>query len=155
MKFPKIEVKKRSEGSGGSEMFLKIQDGESKILICRGERYEYAKLWNEGRSTVVPAGTPGASRAFRMNVVVNESGKLVPKVWEFGVIICNMLADIHEEHPLDVTTLKVIRRGTGKDTEYGVLTTSKEKFSKEQLAEIAKLPLLNLEARPAVIEEAV
>jgi hypothetical protein len=103
----------------------------------------------------VTKGTKGASSAFRVNIVLMEDGKFVTKVWEFGVTIYNMLADIHEEYPLDSTKIKVTRRGTGKDTEYGVLPILKDKLTDKHMAEIAKLPLLNLEARPAVIEEAV
>jgi hypothetical protein len=148
MKFTKRDI---PTGSGtGSNLFLKLKDGESKTGVCRGEIYEFTIKWEGGKSSVCSPDDEGAKTRFRLNFVVHEDGKFVPKIWEYGLIVYNLLSEIAEEYDLEKTKLKITRRGTGTDTVYMILPLLKEPIPAKTLAEIEAVPLLLLEHKESV-----
>lgn len=144
MKFTKRDLKKGS-GGGASALFLKFEDGETKTGVCRGEIYEFYQKWDGGRSHLVSPTDPEGKSRFRVNLVVQDGGKFIPMIFEFGLTVYNQLADIHEECSLPETKIKITRRGKGMETEWSILPVMKEPLSEKQLKEIAAVPLNILE----------
>lgn len=138
MKFQKRKV---PTSGGGQTNFLKINDGESKSGICRGDIYEFHVKWVSGKSVVVASTDPEAKTRFRLNFIVYDEGKFKALIWEFGIMIYNQLADINEEYPLEKTKIKISRSGTGTDTEYRLLPLLKEPLSDVVMKAIEAVPL--------------
>lgn len=145
MKFPKLDAP-ASEGSG-SNLFLKLKDGESVTGVFRGELYEFFSKWTGNKSIVTSSLDPEGKQRFRANIVVYEDGQFRAKIWEFGRPVCAQLKDINDEYPLDKTKVKITRRGTGTDTTYMILPILKEPLSAKHLAEIEGVALNILEHR--------
>lgn len=120
MKFTKREAPK-NEGIGASN-FLKVADGQSVQGVFRGEVHEFYQSWPRGgEKQIFDKPTPGASSRFRLNFVTQEDGKFVAKVWEFGLTVYNQLAEISEAYPLEVTKVKISRRGVDKNTQWMII----------------------------------
>jgi hypothetical protein len=143
MKFTKRDMPERDDRGPG--IFLKFKDGESKTGVCRGEVYEFFQVWENGKSQVVARDHADAKSRFRLNFVILEDGKFVPKIFEFGIVVYNLLAEISEEYDLEKTKVKITRRGTGTDTVYMVLPLLKEPISAKTMKEIEAVPLNILE----------
>lgn len=143
MKFSK-RVQMSPEGRG-SNLFLKIKDGESVIGVFRGEPLEFYSKWIGGKSQIALPDDPEAKKRYRLNFITKEDGKFVPKIWEFGVFIYNQLADINDEYPLEKTKVKITRHGTGTDTTYMILPLLKEPLPPKILKEIESIHLNILE----------
>lgn len=110
-----------------SDKFLKFEDGETKHVVLAGEIFEFYMKWVNGKSVPSNPQDPDAKVRFKVNAIVSEEGKLIPKIWEFPLTVYNQLADINSEYPLEETKLKVTRQGTGTDTVYHILPLLKEK----------------------------
>lgn len=150
MKFRKIEQGSK-EGAG---KFLKIGNGESVKGICVGELYEYNVKWIDGKSHVVPKGTPGAKSRFRMNFATrDDKQKLVAKIFEFGVQINNQLYEIAQEYDLSQTVIKISRHGEKLETEYTVLPLLKDIVPKVELQNLELNILEHKEAPSAPAED--
>lgn len=146
MKFPKRDA----EASQGG-VFLKLKDGESVSGVFRGEIYAFYSYWDnaEKKSFVVDVEHDLARQRYRLNFVTkDESGQLVSKIWEFAGPIYDMLQAINEEYPLPETTVKITRKGTGKDTEYNLLPLLKQPLTKAHLATIEEIKLQVLNHPP-------
>jgi hypothetical protein len=151
MKFTKREIK--SNSGGGSSMFLKFQDGESKTGVLRGDVYEFYQVWEDGQSKIVEPSHPDGKARFRANLVVQEDGKFVAKIFEFGLTVYNQLADISDEYDIEKTKIKITRRGVKTDTTWMILPLLKEPLGAKALAEIEAVPLQNLEHKQKVLIE--
>lgn len=149
MKFTKREI---PSGDGKGGLFLKFKDGESKVGVFRGELYEYFQVWENGKSQVVSEEHPGAKSRFRLNFVTKEDGEMKVRIFEFGLTVYNMLADLSEEYDLEQTAVKITRRGVGTDTTYMVIP-SKIQPTAVQLKEISSLPLNILEHKESAQKE--
>ena len=125
MKFTKREIK---SGGGGSEKYLRWQDGESKILILRGEPHEFYMKWVNGKSVMTGPTDPEGKSRFKINAIVSDNGNYSAKIWEFPLTVYNKLSDINLEYALETTAIKVTRQGTGTDTEYHLLPLLKVKI---------------------------
>lgn len=138
MKFTKREVPK-GEGNGTSN-YLKIADGQSATGVFRGEVHEFYQSWPKGGDKQIFAKpTPGASARFKLNFVTHEGDKVVAKVWEFGLTVYNMLAEISEAYPLENTKVKISRRGVDKNTQWMIIPLGP--LDKKGLATIEACPL--------------
>lgn len=142
MKFTKREISSSENGNG---VFLKLKDGESVTGVFRGEVYEFRSKWENGKSKLVDEKDPEGKTRFRLNFVMREGDKFVPKIWEFGVSVYNQLADINEEYDLTQTKVKLTRRGTGTDTTYSILPLLKEPIPPKVMKEIEDVILNVLE----------
>ena len=137
--------KRQSVSSDGPGLFLKLKDGESVVGVCRGEIYEFFNKWVGGRSQLTQADDPDGRSRFRLNFVVQEDGKFVAKIWEFGFAIYNQLADLNDEYPLEKTKIKITRRGQGTDTIYLILPMVKEPIPAKTMKQIESVDLNILE----------
>lgn len=109
-----------SEGISAAN-YLKIGDGQSVTGVPRGEIYEFYQKWPQGgMKETFDKPTQGASSRFKINLVIQEDGKFVAKVFEFGPRVYNQFADISDELDLEKTKIKISRRGAGKSTEWNV-----------------------------------
>ncbi len=153
MKFTKRAI---SSGSGvGSNVFLRLKDGENKTGIPRGEIYEFRTKWANGKSSVVPESDPAGRPRFRMNFVVYDDG-FKPLIWEFGVQIYNQLADIADVYDLTKTKIRVSRTGSTKDnTSYNILPILKEPVSANAMnaIEAVKLNVLNADKQESSVPD--
>jgi hypothetical protein len=140
VKFQKREVPK-SEGGG---LFLRLEDGESKVGVFRGEIYEFFQYWEGNKSHVVTADHPKAKSRFRLNFVTKEEGVMQARIFEFPTIIYNQLAELSEEYDLEKTAVKITRRGVGIDTVYMIIP-AKDQPSPAQLKAIQAIDLAMLE----------
>lgn len=150
MKFTKRDI---PEGSGTGGLFLKFKDGESRVGVFRGEVYEFYQKWENGKSQVVTAGTPEAKSRFRLNFVTKEDGELKVKIFEFGLMVYNQLAEISEDYDVEKTAVKITRRGTGTDTVYMIMP-AKDQPNSAQMKAIEALSLNVLEHKDAPKVEA-
>lgn len=144
MKFRKFES---SSGDGGKN-FFKLKDGESAKGVFRGEIHEFRIKWEGGRSVVIENADPSKNNRFKLNFVVYEEGRFVPKIWEFSLMVYGLLSAIAAEYPLEKTKVKITRQGTGMDTTYHVLPLLNEPLSPAILKQIEALDLNVLDASP-------
>lgn len=153
MRLPKREAPASS--GVGSEHYLKIKDGESIAGVFRGDAYEFWQKWPQGGEKLIftdrdDAMKAGAKSRFKLNFVIKaENGVLISKVWEFGLGTYNELAEINAEYPLEETTIKITRKGEGKNTKYSILPLLKTPLTKQQLQKIDEVPLHVLDMAPA------
>lgn len=152
MKFTKREIPKGENGG----MFMRMKDGENRVGVFRGEIHEFFQVWESGKSLVVSPDHPGAKSRFRLNFVSKEDGELKAKIFEFGLMVYNQLAEISEDYDLEKTAVKITRRGTGTDTTY-IIIPAKEQPNTDQLKGIGNVALNILEhkqsAKPSTNDE--
>lgn len=143
-----MRFQKKADTGGGGDKYLKLKDGESKKVILRGEPYEFHVKWDGSKYQPANEGEAGSSSRYKMNIVSWEEGRFKPRLWEFPQTICNKLADMMEEYPLDRTLLKITRQGTGSDTEYHLLPLAgeKDKLSSAALTQIGEVEMLIMDA---------
>lgn len=141
MQFTKREIVQ----SEGSNLFLKLKDGESVAGVFRGEIHEFYSKWDGNRSHLSTPLDQEAKCRFRLNFVTKEGAKFVAKIWEFGLVVYNQLADIDAEYPLEETKVKITRRGMKTDTTYMILPLMKEKIDPKTMTAILSVPLNVLE----------
>jgi hypothetical protein len=145
VKFTKVEMTKSEGGSGG--IFFKPDDGETVVLIPRGATYMFYSEYDSKKAS--DKWFAGASKRYRINVVLKENDRLVAKIWEFGVLVNNTWAELQEDtekKDIEGIAFKVTRRGLGKDTTYVIRELKeKEQPSPEKLKEIMAVPLHVLE----------
>lgn len=153
MKMPKRDVQ---ESSGGGGVFLKLGDGESVTGVFRGEVYTFYSYWDQAsrRSVVVDLDHDMARPRYRLNFITkDESGQLAAKIWEFAGPVYDMLQAINEEYALEETTIKVTRKGEGKETEYNLLPLLKTPLTPKALEQIAAVKLQVLNHKDAPVTE--
>lgn len=138
MKFQKRTVQ---SGSGDSAFFFKLKDGEAKSGVLRGEIFEFYIKWINNKSVQTTIADPQAKSRFKVNLVVYEEGAFKAKIWEFGVLVYNKIADIAEEYDVTKTKIKISRQGTGTDTEYHLLPLLKEPLTPSVLSQIEAVKL--------------
>lgn len=144
-----MKFTKRADELKGPSNYLKIKDGDSISGVFRGEIYEFCVRWVNGKSEVVPPDTLGAKSRFKLNFIISENGKMVAKVWEFSHVVYSLLAEVNEEYPLETTKVKVLRKGSGMETEYYILPLLKEPLSASAIKSLAAIELNILDKAPA------
>lgn len=119
--------------------FLRLKDGEKIKVIFRGEPHLFYKKFEEKEEYNTPV--DGAQRRFRINVLITEADKFVPKIFEGAI---GTLSDIHAcraKYGLD-KIFELGRVGTSTKTRYPVLYDSD--LSPEQLKKANAVKLLEL-----------
>lgn len=123
-----------SKGSEGAKHFIRLKDGDSVTGVLRGDLHEFYTHW-VGQGTVL---CPRKSRVdtscklcnegqkpafrFRVNMITKENDQLVAKIFESGWTVYEALGMMNAEYPMEKTTIKISRKGSGKnDTVYSVL----------------------------------
>lgn len=137
----KFEKRETSSNLGQANDFFRLQPGESKVGVLRGEIFEFHIKWENGKSTQVTADNPEGKLRFRANIFTREGEALVPKIWEFGITIYNQLADIATEYDVTTTPVKISRQGSGTDTIYMVMPILKTPLTTSQLKQIESTSL--------------
>lgn len=147
MQFREFSSNKTEEG--GPSPFLKMKDGDVVRGVVVGDIQETYKKWINGKGIECAPDEPGAGLRFKVNLITDENGGLVAKIWEFGILIYNQLKDINDEYPLETTKVKISRQGSTKDnTSYTILplVTAKDKLTDKQLEKIKAIDLHKLVA---------
>jgi hypothetical protein len=130
--------------SNGARNFLKLKDQEVAEGVFLGDLHEFSVLWENGKSRIVPDGTPRASFRFRVNFVMKEGPVFVAKIFEQGAVVYKQLAELHEEYDLSTTIVKIKRNGVGVDTSYSVLPMVKKPLTPETMAHLKTIQLNDL-----------
>lgn len=140
---------KSDQGEGGTNRYLRLKDGDAVKMIPRGEIFEFYSVF--GTKGDVPAGTSGAKKKYRMNVVVLEEGKFVMKIFDFNGPLYDQFVEINkfcEENKQDITKTKVrvSRKGAGKsDTTYMALPLTNEPLTAAIIQQIESIDLHDLD----------
>lgn len=130
--------------NNGSKNFIKLKDQEAIEGICMGDLHEFSIIWENGKSRVVPEGTPKSSFRFRVNFIVKEGTTYVAKVLEQSATVYRQLAELDAEYGLDTIVVKIKRNGTGTDTAYTIMPMVKKPLTKEVLDHLKTIPLNDL-----------
>jgi hypothetical protein len=150
--------------SEDSANYVRLKAGDTVKGVFRGDLFEFKKHW-VGNHTEFCAGDAAscplcladpskkAQFRFRVNLVINEGGALIPKIFEQGWLVYCQLRDIHTDFNLEKTVVKITRTGSGlQDTTYSVLPVPggdvKPDFEK-RLSEVKLLDLMPSEALAA------
>lgn len=151
MKFDKIEQRGGAESEGGT--FLKVSPGASVAGVLRGEVHKFWSVWPQGgKKQEFDTPTAGSSVRFKVNFIVWDGTTFVAKVWEFGITINNLLAEITKHMDITKTKINISRTGSGKeDTRYNVIPVGP--VGEKQLAQINAVKLNLLGAKPQVLPE--
>lgn len=144
-----MQFKSEPATEGGSGIFLRLKDKESVTGVFRGDLHEFSTLWKDGKSQVVPDGTPKASFRFRINFILSENGAMVSKIWEQGATNYHKLKELHDEYNLEKTYVKITRHGRGLDTEYSILPLVKQQVTPMIEKKIAAVGLQELKHEDA------
>ena len=131
---------------GGGTMFLRLKDGEAVKVIPRGENKVFYVKWNGSASEEVDRSEPGAKFRFKFNVVMNEGGKYVAKIFENGPSLYNALKELAEDYDLEKTVIKIKREGSGLETRYHAMPMPTQ-LGEDQLAAIAAVELPDLDGK--------
>ncbi len=156
---------KSSGGGAGGKDFLKLGAGASVKGVFRGDVHEFKQHWVAQRSSLCPEdatcelckeGTSKAQFRFRLNVLINENGAYVAKIFEQGWTVYCQLRDMHaSDYNLEKTIVKITRNGEGKNTTYtimplpGTMGTVNAAMEKQ----LGAVPLIALTDTPAETEE--
>jgi hypothetical protein len=152
MKFTKRETLNRE--SGGISNYLKLGDGQSVEGVFRGEVFEFYQDWPKGgMKKIYSEPTEGASLRFRANFVVYEDGKYIARVFDFGVTVYNVLADIAENYDIEKTKIKITRRGIEKQTQWMILPLGAIEAKILKSVALVELNVLNTEAQVEVDDD--
>jgi hypothetical protein len=140
-----MKFDKDPKTDGGA--FIKLKDGETVMGILRGDVKDFYVVWESGKPTEVPEGTPKARFRFRINLVtIGADGALEPKILEQGPMLYKALKELSADYELDKTVIKIKRSGSGmNDTEYSVIPLPKAPSEKTMKA-LETLELLSLES---------
>ena len=131
------EVEDRPEG-GGTKLFIRLKDGESIEGIFAGQPHKVFSSFKDKQ--VYETYAEGRTPRYRVNFIVKEDGKLVPKIFETSFTTINTIKTAIDEYGKDVL-YKVKRTGAGKDnTVYHILFKSK-------VEAIPDIKLLDLSAK--------
>lgn len=144
------QMEKAVEESG-SELFVKLKDGEEIIGVFRGEPYCFRQIFKDQTEYPVDAFLKGASFKFKIAFITKDEGKYVAKIFQGSKRVSETLLDAKNEYGLDCT-FKVKRTGSGKDdTRYSILF--KAKLSPAELKEINSIELPSLQRPEEGTEE--
>jgi len=145
-----MRFKDRPQNQEGQSLpFVKLKDGEKIVGVFKGDPYEFYHIFSERK--IVPAGTKGASFRFRSNFITKEGASYVPKVFEQGGTVYDMLRDLNESYPLEETVVEIKRTGSTKDdTRYSILPLHPSKQPGPQAWKVIdQVPLIPLEHKMA------
>jgi hypothetical protein len=135
-------------GTGIGKHLLKLNDGQSVLGIFRGMPERFYQHWKGGRSIICQGpekcslcrskdpDDQKASGRFRINVLIQENGQWVAKVFENGRDVFNALKAINEDCPLERIRVRISRNGTGKNTQYSIMPLVKDAMVDEALNKV-------------------
>ena len=163
-----MKFKTGGSKSEGSKHYIRLKDGDSVSGVLRGDPVEYRTHW-VGQGTVLCTrknrtdtackycneGNKPAFR-FKLNMIIKENGALTAKILESGWTVYESLDALNKEYPLDKTTIKISRKGSGKnDTTYSVIPVRGGEVNAdlEKMIGAVKLHDLNGKETPPTQEE--
>ena len=125
--------KEANRASGGN--FLKLKDGDSIEGVFVGEPYTFYSAFKEKEE--YQSWKEGRSFRFRVNFLVLEGGKWVPRIFQQGATTLKAIVECRNEYTLNCV-FKIKRTGSTKeDTLYSVLF-------KRQLEQAERDALMNV-----------
>lgn len=151
MKFPEHN---QESGGGGTNVFIKMKDGDKIEGIFRGDPYVFHQHWVNNKSILCPgenqcptcAAGEKAQFRFRLNFITKENDVLVAKIFEGNYGTFKDLREMHQNnYDLEETKVSVVRRGEKQQTRYNILPVKNNGgLTADHFAKIAKIPLNNL-----------
>lgn len=134
MHFPELEKNQLSS------VFIKLKDKESVTGVLRGDPYGFFKAFKEGDEPRF---------RFQINMVIQENGAMVAKVFEGGESVYRQLKDyIDAGYNLEEHFVKITRSGLDKQTKYSVIVL-KDPVRPDVLKQVQAVQLRKLGAKAA------
>lgn len=147
LEFPDVS----SESSGN--LFVKMKDGDSVVMVLRGRLHAFRIHWRNQKASLCMGKEKCAECAsgnkpsfrFNVNAIVKDGKEYVVKVWEQGWMIFEQLREYAQEMDLEITPIKVSRKGSGTDTNYVIIPMQKitaeqnDQFRAMKLHDLANL----------------
>lgn len=147
---------KFKEKVSGGKNFLRLKSGESVRGVFIGEPHEFKQHWInkkgvlcKGEGCELCKEGPKSKFRFRINLIINENGAYVSKIFEQGYTVYDALRSLNEEWPLEDHLVKITRNGSGTDTSYAVVPQAQGKLSEERKKQIQDVKLHDLEGLKA------
>jgi hypothetical protein len=142
MKFPE-----RSDGKG--KHIVKLKPEESITGIFLGEIHSFNQHWDNKKSyTCTGSGSCSycqdgqkSSYRFQLNFITKENAVYVAKIFEHGWKVMQQLEELNKDYPLELTWVKITRRGNGTDTTYAILPIKDFLLTSSQKKELEKVQL--------------
>ena len=143
--------KPRQKGSSLKNL-LKLKDGEFYVGVFRGEPSTFYQHWvgnhsdlctrnDEGGCEHCRNGDKGSYR-FRVNIIGNEGGDLVARVFEGGAKVYDQLVGLGQEYDLANHRVKISRSGSDKsNTTYSIVPAKDGLLSKELAEKYSRVTL--------------
>ena len=150
-----MKFKDNVASGGGGKHFLKFKAGDKYSGVLRGDPHDFKTHWGDKNSTICVGEECIECRAgkkptfrFRLNMVVNENGAYVAKIFEQGAKAYNYLKALSQDYDLEKTVVKIQRHGSTKDDTSYVVTPLPVQLTEKDLEKIAAVKLHDL-ANPA------
>jgi len=146
--------------SNVTKNLLKMKSGEEVRGVFRGDPVDFRQHWIANRSYLCSgnstceyckAGEKSSFR-FRINIVINENGAHVAKVFEQGKSVYEALKSLNTDYALEKNQVKIKRMGSGTETLYTILPVPNGELKDGALKAIEAIPLVDLSldaSRPA------
>lgn len=128
--------------NGGDSIFVKLEDGESVVGVFYGDpEHANVKFDRVAKKWIKD---PTAFR-FRLNLVIEDQGVLVSKIYEGGSTVYTQLRELHKTgYTLPTTKVKLTRKGTGTDTVYTILPLPQGTLTAKEAQKYSSVPLKDL-----------
>lgn len=144
---------KTDTGAMDSKNYLRLKDKESAKGLLTGEPYEFRKHWVVNKSVLCSEDTQCAhcatglksSFSFRVNILINDNGTYVSKVFEQGWSVYEAMRQLNSEYDLEKHLIKISRSGSGPtDTTYSVIPVPDGKVTPEMAKKLIGVQLQDL-----------
>jgi len=142
VKFPTPE---RTERGG---KFLTLGNGKSVIGVFRGEIGCFYQAFIGGKYVDVPSTDANGTFRFQINVIINENGELVPKIFQGNYFDFQALQELNEQFPLESTYMKISQTGERQSKRISFVPQTKAKPDENKIKHIMLLPVKKSESTP-------
>lgn len=130
---------------GSTDKYLKLDPDTSVEGVLIGKPSFFYRRYEEGKYQYLNDYEAGYSFRFQMNFIVREKdGKLEPKIFENGGPFYDRLKEFSDSYEVERTWIKILRKGTGKDTRYDFMPLPDGKVTDEHKAILDKAELHQL-----------
>ena len=132
-----------------TENFIRLQDGQEVTGIFAGMPDTFKIHWLNNKTSICEDGCSVCRDfpdnkpkfRFRINLVTQENGKWIPKIFEGGGPLFDDLVAKDAKFGLHKTLIEISRRGTKADTKYEVLPRLDIVVTPEMIKEIKTVKL--------------
>lgn len=147
-------------GSGIGKHILRLNDGDVKPGVFRGDIVRFYSHWKNNQASICPgkdkcedcaAGDKGSGR-FRINFLMLGDGGWEAKIFEGGKRVFEQMKALNNDMPLEKAKIKISRSGIGKQAITQVsIYPGEQGIIDEKLAKtLSEVKLIDLAATIAI-----